>query len=168
MSPRQLFTGTTLFLSVVGLFFAFAPFIDALDINAKALAKRPHYRIDDIGVGDYKFVTVGPSGYWSTTFLFYRPSQSDVSVWALPQVKGKFLMPDRTWWRGGYLCQDFGLDRERMVFRCLDEALEGDRWAQREWQWDLSGQNLGENTADLVVIHGDLTKKYFIHGATNE
>ncbi|WP_428634507.1 hypothetical protein [Sedimenticola sp.] len=165
---RSVLRNSTFLLALIGLGFTSIPFIGSMKVNAHALANRPHYRIDDLMPGDYKILPDRPGSRRGMALLFYRSSESSVSVWGLPVYEDKFLLPDYSWWRWGHLCEDFRLDLERSLFRCFDQSIEDYERGQQEWRWDLSGKNLGVQTEDLIAIPGDTTRKYFLQGTIND
>jgi hypothetical protein len=160
---RKILTFITALFGVSGLVTAAVPFVASLNVSERALANRPHIPIDHIGLGDSALITAEGSSY-SMTFMVYRSLKGEVRVWNIPTHKGKAILPDIRWGRWAMLCNEFTLDKERNVFRCLDDKLQQYSWVTDEMLWDLNGMNLGTFTEDMICAKGVHHTKYFVVG----
>jgi hypothetical protein len=99
------------------------PFVASLNVSERALANRPLIPVDHIGTGNAGLITAEKSSF-SMTFMVYRSLDGEVRVWNMPTHKGKVILPNIRWGRWAMLCEEFTLDKEKNVFRCLDEELQ--------------------------------------------
>jgi hypothetical protein len=160
---RKILTFFTAIFGVSGLVVAAVPFVASLNVSERALANRPRIPIDHIGMGESEIITTEGTTY-SMTFMVYRSFEGEVRVWNIPTHKGKVLLPDIRWGRWAMLCDEFTLDKEKNVFRCLDDELQQYSWVTDEMLWDVNGKNLGKFTEDMILAKGVHHKKYFVVG----
>lgn len=148
-------------LGLLGLSIISIPFVSSMGFSERALADRPHIRIDDLTVGDFRLEPPNTRSYYGG-FLVYRDTTDDFYIWRIPMAGGQVVLPDLKWGRWGWLCANFALDKETNVFMCMDEDLQRDEWIREEMRWDTKGRNLGKYTEDMVVARGERNGSYFV------
>ena len=168
MSRRKLLVSLLTVTVVAGLLFVAKPFVWSLNPSANAGATLPHIDISDLEPGEYRYHNSEGRGWLEVSWLIIRNYSGEIYVYAVPRHKGKYFMPDITWFRWGGLCDEFapevvnGKLKENGVSRCYDEGIG--EWASGEWRWSLDGKNLGNYTSDMERTRFAVEGKHLIVG----
>ncbi|WP_020406415.1 hypothetical protein [Hahella ganghwensis] len=177
MTHREFLATSTAMLFIVALIAIITLFAASLKPNKKAEAELSRIEIPQFEPGQSVLLPHPAYGelrggyLWS--LLLYKGLDNHLHAWDVPTKDGYIGLPDIKWWNPVYQCKEFGptvvngVVDEALPITCHDKELPSEEWRE-EWQWDISGQNLGEYVSDMLKTKMKVEGRYLVLGITDD
>ncbi len=156
-------------LMLVGVVMALSVFLGALRMPASAGVDLPALNIARLAPGEVLRMQYGDEN-WGGEYLVIKGYDEQLRAYNVYKSHGKVVLPERTWWRWGGECENFGPEmlgakiKPNGEIKCHDE-----NYADRpELRWSLDGENLGSYTEDMTRVSYVREGGYIVFGKSKE
>lgn len=153
---------------IAGLVLTAIPFVQYFGPADNSGETLPYVNVSKMETNTYIIHTTEFNGWYGESYLIIKNKSDIFKVYWLPTRHNSIAMPDLMWGRNAGLCNDFGPEtvegkiKENGLILCHDPDIE--EWNKEQWRWTMSGEKLGEWTADLEEVKSSLSGHYLIVG----